>query len=170
MFPVRFQWPSSGVSVCSNMQINTWSPLGHHWELASSSVVQVAYQCTCSLSGFPVYSNNANLHWIATGTPLGASISQCGSTGIPVHLWLQWSSSVVCPVISQCTDRIWFGGNWVRSPPSMQPLMYTTGMVRVVWAKLILFGLPSQIHKDYNGAYIKLYQRHAENDVEVRTF
>ena len=37
----------------------------------------------------------------------------------------------------------------------MQPLMYTTGMVRVVWAKLISLDLQSQIHKNYNGAYIK---------------
>ena len=33
--------------------------------------------------------------------------------------------------------------------------MYTTGMVRVVWAKLISFGLQPQIHKNYNGAHIK---------------
>ena len=58
---------------------------------------------------------------INTGTPLGATISQCGSSGIPVYLWVQWSSSVfqlckltldhhwvlasvsVVPVASQCT-------------------------------------------------------------------
>ena len=33
--------------------------------------------------------------------------------------------------------------------------MYTTAMVRVVWAKLILFDLQPQIHKNYNGAHIK---------------
>ena len=37
----------------------------------------------------------------------------------------------------------------------MRPLMYTTGMVRVGWAKLISFDLQSQIHKNYNGAHIK---------------
>ena len=31
----------------------------------------------------------------------------------------------------------------------------TTGMVRIVWAKLISFDLQSQIHKNYNGAHIK---------------
>ena len=93
------------------MQNNTGSPLGYHWVLASASVVPVASQCTCGSSGLPVYSNYANEHWIATGTPLGASFSQCGSSGIPVYLWLQWSSSVVCPVVSQCTDIIWFGGH-----------------------------------------------------------
>ena len=127
---------------------------------------------------------------INNGTPLGASISQCGSSGIPVYLWLQWSSSVfqlckltlehhwvlasasVVPVASQCTCgssglpvrsvqwypsvlTIWFWGHWVRSLPSMRPLMYTTAMVRVVWTKLISFDLQPQIHKNYNGAHIK---------------
>ena len=154
-----FQWSSSGFPVVFQcvpiMQINTGSPLGHHWVLASASVVPVAFQCTCGSSGLPVCSNYANEHCIATGTPLGASISQCGSSGIPVYLWLQWSSSVVCPVVSQCTDRIWFGGHYVRSLPCMRPLMYTTGMVRVVWAKLISVELKPQIHKNYNGAHIK---------------
>ena len=113
--PVCFQWSSSGFPVVFQCvpitQINTGSPLGYHWVLASASVVPVASQCTYGSSGLPVCFNYANLHWIATGTPLGSSISQCGSSGIPVHLWLQWSSSVVCPVVSQCTDIIWFGGH-----------------------------------------------------------
>ena len=33
--------------------------------------------------------------------------------------------------------------------------MYTTGTVRVVWAKLISFDLQPQMHKNYNGAHIK---------------
>ena len=37
----------------------------------------------------------------------------------------------------------------------MRPLMYTTGMVGVIWAKLISFDLQPQIHKNYNGAHIK---------------
>ena len=38
----------------------------------------------------------------------------------------------------------------------MQPLMYTTAMVRVVWAKLILFDLqPTPNTQNYNGAHIK---------------
>ena len=37
----------------------------------------------------------------------------------------------------------------------MPPLMYTTGMVRVVWAKLISYDLQTPIHKNYNGANIK---------------
>ena len=37
----------------------------------------------------------------------------------------------------------------------MPPLMYTTGMVRVVWAKLISYDLQTPIHKNYNGAHIK---------------
>ena len=115
VLPVVFQWCSSGFPVVFQcvpiMQINTGSPLGHHWVLESASVVPVASQCTCGSSGLPVCSNYANWHWITIGTPLGASISQCGSSGIPVYLWLQCSSSVVCPVASQCTYRIWFGGH-----------------------------------------------------------
>ena len=114
VFPVCFQWSSSGLLV--------------------------VFQC---------------VHWIATGTPLGASIRQCGSSGIPVYSWLQWYSSAVCPMASQCTDRIWFGGHQVRSLPSMQPLIYTTGMERVVRAKLISFDLQLQIRINYNGAHIK---------------
>ena len=37
--------------------------------------------------------------------------------------------------------------------------MYTTGMVRVVWAKLSSSDLQPQIHKNYNGAHIKGMQR-----------
>ena len=108
--PVVFQWSSSGFPVVFQcvpiMQINTGSPLEHHWVLASASVVPVASQCTCGSSALPVCSNYANYHWIATGTPLGASIGQCGSSGIPVYLWLQWSPSVfrLCKLT---LDRHW---------------------------------------------------------------
>ena len=99
-----FQLSSSGFPVVFHcvpiMQINTGSPLGHHWVLASASVVPVAYQCTCGSSGLPVWS-------------------------------AQWYPSVL----------IESGLEAIRSFPSMRPLMYTTGMVRVVWAKLISFDL-----------------------------
>ena len=82
-------------------------------------------------------------------------------------MWFQWHSSVlVAPVVFQCglssgirvywQNLVWRSlGHWVRSLPSMRPLMYTTAMVRVVWAKLISFDLQPQIHKNYNGAHIK---------------
>ena len=61
---VCFQWSSSGFPVVLQcvpiMQINTGSPLGHHWVQASASVVPVASQCTCGSSGLPVCSNYAN--------------------------------------------------------------------------------------------------------------
>ena len=41
----------------------------------------------------------------------------------------------------------------------MQPLMYTIGMARVVWAKLISFELQPQIYKNYNEAHIQGMQR-----------
>ena len=37
----------------------------------------------------------------------------------------------------------------------MRPLMYTTGMVRIVWAKMISFEFQPQIHTHYYGAHIK---------------
>ena len=58
--PVWFQWhPSVLVApvvfqCVPIMQINTGSPLEHHWVLASASVVPVASQCTCGSSGLPV--------------------------------------------------------------------------------------------------------------------
>ena len=64
VLPVVFQWSSSGFPVVFQcvpiMQINTGSPLGHHWVLASASVVPMASQCTCGSSGLPVCSNYAN--------------------------------------------------------------------------------------------------------------
>ena len=62
--PVCFQWSYSGFPVVFQcvpiMQINTRSPLEHHWVLPSASVVPVASQCTCGSSGLPVCSNYAN--------------------------------------------------------------------------------------------------------------
>ena len=130
--PVCFQWSSSGFPVVFQcvpiMQINTGTPLGASISRCGSSGIPVYLWLQWSSSVFQL----CKLTLIATGTPLGASISQCGSSGIPVYVWLQWSSSVVCPVVSQCTDIIWFGGHKVRSLPSMRPLMYITGMVKVV--------------------------------------
>ena len=60
--PVWFQWhPSVLVAplvfqYVPIMQINTGSPLEHHWVLASASVVPVASQCTCGSSSLPVWS------------------------------------------------------------------------------------------------------------------
>ena len=59
--PVWFQWhPSVLVAPVvfqrvPIMQINTGSPLEHHWVLASASVVPVASQCTCGSSGIPAW-------------------------------------------------------------------------------------------------------------------
>ena len=60
--PVWFQWHPSVLVVpvvfqcVPIMQINTGSPLEHHWVLASASVVPVALQCTFGSSGLPVWS------------------------------------------------------------------------------------------------------------------
>ena len=101
VFLVHCQWPSSGLPMVSQcvpiMKINTGLPLGHHWLLASVRVLPVASKCFCGSRGLPDCSSYANDElWVATGRPLGDNIGQCGS-------------SVVCPVVSQCTG-IWFGG------------------------------------------------------------
>ena len=63
-WPVRFKWSYNGIAVVfqcvSIMQMNTGSPLGHHWVLAIANVVSVASKCTCGSSGLPVCSNYAN--------------------------------------------------------------------------------------------------------------
>ena len=78
-------------------------------------------------------------------TPLGASINQYGSSGVPA--WsVQWYPSAVTKS----------GLEVIRSGHLLAcNCMYTTGMVRVVWVKLISFYLQPQIHKNYNGAHIK---------------
>ena len=107
----------------------------------------MAFQCTGGSSGLPVCSNFTNDDlWIATGRPLGDSISQCGS-------------SVVYPVVSQCTDRILFGGHKVTSLPSLNPLC-----IQLVWREsfeLSWFHLNCNpnIHKNYNSAYIQGMRR-----------
>ena len=125
--PVWFQWhPSVLVApvvfqCVPIMQINTGSPLEHHWVLASASVVPVASQCTFGSSGLPARS-------------------------------VQWYPSVLTESGLEVIGSL---GHWVRSLPSMRPLIYTTATVRVVWAKLISFDLQPQIHRNYNGAHIK---------------
>ena len=58
--PVWFQWHPSVLAApvvfqcVPIIQINTGSPLKHHWVLASASVVPVASQCTCGSIGLPV--------------------------------------------------------------------------------------------------------------------
>ena len=60
VLPVCFQWPSSGFPVVFRcvpiMQINTGSPLEHHWVLALASVLPVASQRICGSHGLPVWS------------------------------------------------------------------------------------------------------------------
>ena len=101
------QWQSSGNPVC--LEVRPQCTLECHWRRivgsqCVSSVLPVVFQWLSS--GIPVCSNYANEHWIATGTPLGASISQCGSSCIPVYLWLQWSSSMF-QLCKLTLDRHW---------------------------------------------------------------
>ena len=81
------QWSSSGNPVC--LELRPQCTLKCHW--INASVLPVVFLCV------PIMQIN-------TGTPLGASISQCGSSSIPVYLWLQWSSSVfqLCKLTLGC--------------------------------------------------------------------
>ena len=151
------QWSSSGNPVAIQCAWNLDPSV--HWNATgeipvcfqgSSNGLPVAFQWSSSV--FQLCKLTLDRHWDTTG---------CKHQPV----WFQWHPSVlVAPVVFQCglscgirvyTDRIWFGGQWVRSLPSMRPLKYTTAMVRVVWAKLISFDLQPQIHKNYNGAHIK---------------
>ena len=107
VFPVCFQWSSSGLSMVFQcvpiipiIQVNTGSSLEHHWVLASVSVIPMASQCTCGSSGLPIMQINTGSplehHWVlppASVVPV-ASQCTCGSSGLPV--WsVQWYPSVL---------------------------------------------------------------------------
>ena len=164
VFPVCFQWSSSGFPVVFQwvpiMQINTGSPLGHHWVLASASVVPVASQCTCGSSGLSVCSNYMQIN---TGSQLehhrvlaSASVvtvacqCTCGSSGLPV--WsVQWYPSILTEsgleVIRSghfpacdplCIQLVWwelFALNWFHltcNPKYTKAIMVLKGMHRVM--------------------------------------
>ena len=67
-------WNATGERIVGSQCVSSVLPVAFKW---SSSVFQL-----CKLT--------LDRHWV----PLGASISQCGSSGIPVYLWLQCFSSV----------------------------------------------------------------------------
>ena len=94
--PVWFQWHTSVLvapvvfQCVPIMQINTGSPLGHHWGLASASVVPVASQCTCGSSGLPAWS----VHWyISVLTESGLEVIRSGHFPAchPLCIQLVWS-------------------------------------------------------------------------------
>ena len=96
------QCASSGLSVAFQcvpiMQINTGSPLVHHWALASVSVVPVASQCTCGSSGLMQINTGSPLkhHWVLASVSVVPVASQCtcGASGLPV--WsAQWYPSAL---------------------------------------------------------------------------
>ena len=88
--PVCFQWSSSGFPMVFQcvpiMQINTGSPLEHHWVLASASVAPVASQCTCGSSGLPVWS----VQWYPSVlTESGLEVIRSGHFPACDPLWMQ---------------------------------------------------------------------------------
>ena len=77
--------------------------------------------------------------------------------------WFQWHPSVlVAPVVFQCgmsSGILMYWYNLIRRLLGQVTSHHTAGMVRVVWVKLISFEIPLQIHKNYNGAFIKSMHR-----------
>ena len=87
-------------------------------------------RASSGLPGILQYYIYANYHWIVIGTTMGASINQCGYSGILVYSWLQLSSSVfwLCkqaldshrkttvlkhqPLYFQCSLSYGIPGNW----------------------------------------------------------
>ena len=110
--PVVFQWQSSGNPVC--LELRPQCTLECHWR--NVSVLPVMFQ-RCS-SGFPVVFQCVPIMQINTGSPLGASISQCGSNGIPVYLWLQWS----CRVFQLC--KLTLDHHWALASASVVPVAF----------------------------------------------
>ena len=98
-----FQWSSSDFPVVFQcvpiMQINTGSPLRHHWVLASASVVPMTSQCTCG-SSVPIMQINTWLplehHWVLASARVVPVASQCtcGPSGLPAW-YVQWYPSVL---------------------------------------------------------------------------
>ena len=129
-FPVAFQWSSSGFPVVFQcvpiMQINTGSPLGHHWALSSASVVPVASHCTCGYSGVPVWS----VQWCPSVlSESGLEVNQvirsghfpaCNPICIQLVLWesfeLNWfhltcnpkyTKTIMVLISKACTELCW---------------------------------------------------------------
>ena len=66
-------------------------------------------------------------------------------------VWFQWSMSSGIPMYWERLVR----RSLAQVTTQHATPMYTTGMVRLVWAKLIQFVLQPQMHKNYTGAYIQ---------------
>ena len=116
--PSLSQWSSSGNPVCPELRPQCALECHRRKNVGSQCAfcgLPVVFQWLSS--GLSMCSNYAHWHWIATGTPLGASISQCSSSGIPVYLWLQWSSSML-----QINTGLPLEHHWVLASASVVPV------------------------------------------------
>ena len=97
------------------MQINTGSPLEHHWVLASASVVPVASKCTCGSSGLPVWS----VQWYPSAlTESGLEVIRsghspaCDPLGIQLVWWelfeLNWFHLTCNPKYTKKQSQCWY--------------------------------------------------------------
>ena len=138
VFPVVFQWWSSVFQLCKLTLDCHWN-----WVLASASVVPMAPSVLVALGVF----HCVPIMQINTGLPVEDHWEIASANVVPVQS-VQWDPNVLRAS----------GLEVIRSghfPAWNPPLVYTTGIARVVWAKLISFVLQPQMHKTSNGAHIK---------------
>ena len=125
------KWPSAMVRQMSYLWKYT------NWQICSDRWYAEVYTLVVNLSAkAPMYYDENQSCFVALMTIvissiLLASISQCGSSGIPVYLWLHWSSSVICPaapsVLTESGLEVIKSGHF----PACDPLC-----IQLVWWEL----------------------------------
>ena len=122
VFPVCFQWSSSGLLVVFQrvpiLQINTRLPLGHHWVLAPASVVPGGGGWGWGVEGWGLGVMGG-----MGGVTVPPVVFQCRlsfSSGIPV-----WGSfNKVFPVGFQCTLQVLTGSSSGIPVYTGQPVVF----------------------------------------------
>ena len=95
VFPVRFQWPSSGFPICFHYANQRWIatgiPLGYIISQCGSSGIPVYWRLQWSSNVFQLYKLTLDHHWNITGC-------------LHQLVWFQWHPNVlVAPVVVQCS-------------------------------------------------------------------
>ena len=100
------------IAMCSAVRKKYSLGLNVQWNTTGKRIVGRKCVSVCFQrysSGLPECFDYANHHWIATGTPLGDNMNQCGSSGFPAQivltnsgLPLEW---LLGDSMSQCGSR-----------------------------------------------------------------
>ena len=153
------------------MQINTGSPLEHHWVLASASVVPVASQCTCGSSGLPVWS----VQWyssLLTESGLEVIRSDHFPACDPLCIQLVWwelfklnglhltcnpkyTKSIMVLISKACTDQCW--STTMCQEQNWHPLQSSKLQIKAEYTETfhLLTGVPPSCH--FELAWMLLY-------------